>query len=219
MSNEEIIIDQVCDHKALCNQEHEMNLHVWHVHTPTSEIARFCCVECIEKHMNFIHDLPEHKRQHYPLSAKESAKQLVVECISYGPRNFRYQFSTDVKFRAIAWCLERGFPPCSQIFEFTFPFSSEQLRFLASYGAFPTGMNLLQYECANLWHEIRTSYNNIPDTTTSGGVIIDNRPRKEEMSQVIYRHDFPIIVFVSLNPHLVNDCIGIVMEFLGIRLH
>jgi hypothetical protein len=218
MSNEEIdiIIDEVCEHKIVCNEYFEPNLSTWHVHTPTSEVARYCCIKCIEQVMHFIDNLPEHQRMNFQLSAKKSAKQFLIECISYGPTEFKYRYSVDIKFQAISWFLERGFPRCSQIFEFTFPYSCDQLKILASYGAFPTGLNLLSYERADLWDEIRTIYKNIPDEyLEQNGAISDNELIKRVMYEtVIYPHDLPIVTKSSLNDYLIDDCIRLIVEYL-----
>jgi hypothetical protein len=216
MSNEEIIIDEVCEHKVICNENFEADLSTWMVHTPTAEIARYCCIKCIEKAMHFIDNLPEHKRENFYLSAKKSAQKFLVECVSYGPNDFKYQFSVDTKFQAISWFLERGFPRCSQIFEFTFPYSCDQLKILASYGAFPSGFNLLNYEMAGLWEEIRTIYRNIPDTYfEQDGTVSNNEFLKKVMYETtIYPHDLPIVTKSSLDDYLVDDCIRLVIEYL-----
>ena len=123
----------------ICSKIHEPNFkprNEMHVHTPTSNVAYTACINCIEMNMEYIDNLADTPRQEYRLTEKKSAQQFVLECISYGEFGENNQ-DIDIKYKALIHFLKKGFPPCFQIFEFTFPFDKEQLVELARLGSYP----------------------------------------------------------------------------------
>jgi len=140
-----------------------------HVHTPTSNVAYSGCIKCIEMNMEYIDTLADIPREGYRLTEKKSAQQFVLECISYGrfeENNEDNDDNKDItkKYKALIHFLKKGFPPCFQIFEFTFPFDKEQLVELASLGSYPMYNYGLELYIENKkFDEIRTVYEIIKD--------------------------------------------------------
>ena len=132
-----------------------------HVRTPTCEVARRACIPCIEAHMKYIDALSDADRD-AGLSAKRSAQQFVIECIAYGPCVGR-QPSADHKYAAIIWCLDRGFPPCVQIFEFEKRYTPKHLAEFARRGLCPIYESLDWYFENDKWREIFTIRDNVND--------------------------------------------------------
>jgi hypothetical protein len=137
-----------------------------HVHTPTSNIAYSGCIKCIEMNMEYIDNLADIPREGYRLTEKKSAQQFVLECISHGGFEENNDYNKDIskKYKALVHFLKKGFPPCFQIFEFTFPFDKQQLVELASLGAYPMydyGLEL--YVENKKFDELRAVYEIIKD--------------------------------------------------------
>ena len=131
------------------------------IKTITSLVAYNACITCIEMNCFHLDELSDEPRPYNQLSMKKSAQQFVLECISHG--GWGETISIDKKYAAILHFLNRGFPPCSQIFEFTYPFSRIQLIKLAKLEAIPISANLQKYVYDKKFKDILAIYQTIKD--------------------------------------------------------
>jgi hypothetical protein len=131
----------------------------WHVRTPTCEMARNACIQCLEQSYEYIAALSDEPRKQ-GISARKSAQQFVLECIAYGPCDGRKQPSIDDKYNAIIWCLNRQFLPCLQIFEFEKRYTPDMLGELARRGIYPQWESFDWYVENNKWAELMVIRNN-----------------------------------------------------------
>ena len=158
--SDEMFAEAVCTHESTLHYDIELNDR--NVSTPASDVARRGCLKCIQREIHHIDSLTDKPRLGMALSAKKSAQRFVLEGISLGKFEGR-DIPIASKFRAIRWCLERGFKPCQQIFSYTFPYSPQQLEIFASHGACPMGFNLDDYVRAKKLNELKAIYDNFAD--------------------------------------------------------
>jgi hypothetical protein len=180
------------------------------VPTPTAHVAKYCCIECIEKFIHFIENLPTYTRAGTRFTVKEGAQQYLLEAISRGPEEC--EFSVDAKFRTISWCLQRGFSPSCEIFDNTFPYSAEQLGFLSSYSCLPYGFDLWRYSSMGLWREIRAIYDNLPDEDARGRSAFTKDMYKELLGSMLIPYEVrnALLTYSRLD----EDCISVIILYL-----
>lgn len=183
-----------CDHSKDYNQV-SINTNFYYSCNPLTEAADSACIHCISKHidcLNYIEDVP---RNQIPLTCLEVTHTIILQNISYNKI-----VSTQAKFEAMIWCLERGFRCASDIFEFTYPFTANQLAQLTKFAVFPHNNNLKRYIDDNKWDELKAIHLNLPELYLEySGVWTDTKVYRESLGVLIYKHELPGLVYEVLH--------------------
>ena len=202
--SDEMFAEAVCTHES--TPHYDIELDDWNVSTPTSDVARKGCLKCIQREIHHIDSLADKPRPGMTLSAKKSAQQSVLESISLG-RCEGKDIPIASKFRAIVWCLERGFKPCQRIFAYTFPYSPQQLEIFASYDLFPMGLHLDDYVRGKKLNELKAIYDSFTDENHERGNY------KERIHAVLTYFRSQRVARKFFIDHMGNDVSGVIMSF------